>query len=139
MAGQRCDDSADGHTVLHLRLERRHGISGTRQHAAVGRESGSGSEYCERTIERRYSLACGQWISERSSVYARSVLLLSQHASPSVRDRDPDRPGPVGKYLRGWLRRPGAQYLSWAVSAELGCVVPEALQDWGAAGHSLRG
>ncbi len=70
MAGQRGDDIPDGPSVLDLRFERGHGLSGTRQHAAAGRKPGSGSEHRQRALERRYSFAAGQWVSERVGVHA---------------------------------------------------------------------
>ena len=41
--------------------------------------------------------------------------------------------------LRDRIRRSRPQYLPRAFPAELGCVVPQAFQDWGAEGCSLRG
>ena len=44
-----------------------------------------------------------------------------------------------GKFLHHRIRRSGTQHLSRTVPAELGCVVPEALQNRGAAGYSVCG
>ena len=100
------------------------GIPGTGQHAAIGSEPGAGSQCCERTLEWRHSPARCEWIFEWNSIHSGTAALSHPMCLRS-------------KFLHDGFRRSGTQRVPRAVPAKLGCVVPQAFQNWRAAGSSL--